>query len=122
MFTWLFGPLHAIPLVEVSFVLKCLLLIMCHHIGDFAFQSQWMAMEKGKDWEVMSYHVLMYTVMFVPLAFIFPQMNLAAFITIFASHFGIDPCKARWKFVKTIWQDQLFHYGILAALLAVGWL
>lgn len=122
MFDWLVSPLHAEPLVLVGFMLKCLLLIACHHVGDFAFQSQWMAMEKGKDWEVMTYHVLMYTVCFLPLAFVLPNMNLAALVVIFGSHFGIDPCKARWKFVKTIWQDQLFHYGVLAGLVAVGWL
>lgn len=122
MFDWLFAPLHPTSIIEVGFVLKCLLLIMCHHIGDFAFQSQWMAAEKGKDWEVMAYHVLMYTVMFVPLAVVLPHMNLAAVVIIFGSHFTIDPCKARWKFVKEIWQDQLFHYGVLAALVAAGWL
>lgn len=122
MFEWLVSPLHPTALIEVGFALKCLLLITAHHIGDFAFQSQWMAMEKGKDWEVMAYHVLMYTVMFIPLAFVLPAMNVAAVAVIFASHFGIDPCKARWKFVKYIWQDQLFHYGVLGALVAGGWL
>lgn len=122
MFNWLTNPLNAVPVLEVGFALKCLLLITCHHIGDFAFQSTWMAMEKGKDWEVMGYHVLMYTVMFVPLAFILPHMNLAAVLVIFGSHFSIDPCKARWKFVKHIWQDQIFHYGVLGLLILVGWL
>lgn len=122
MYAWLLEPLVAQPVFEISFTLKCLLLIMCHHIGDFAFQSQWMAIEKGKDWEVMAYHVLMYTVMFLPLAFVLENMNLAAVIVIFVSHFGIDPCKARFKYIRHIWQDQLFHYGVLGCLLLVGWL
>lgn len=119
---WLTHPLHAHPVIEVGFILKCLLLVTCHHIGDFAFQADWMAAQKGKSWEVMAYHVLMYTVVFVPLAFVLPVMNLGAVLVIFASHFTIDPCKARWKFVKQIWQDQLFHYGVLTGLVAVGWL
>lgn len=119
---WLFTPLHPEPVVSISFTLTCLLLIAAHHVGDFAFQSQWMAMEKGKDWEVMTYHVLMYTICFLPMAFVNPRMNLAAIVVIFGSHFTIDPCKARWKFVKQIWQDQLFHYGVLGILLALRWL
>lgn len=115
-------PLVPVAVVTIGFTMKCLLLITCHHIGDFAFQSPWMVMEKGKDWEVMAYHALMYTVMFVPLAFVDPQMNLAAILIIFGSHFTIDPCKARWKFIPSIWIDQLFHYGVLAILVAVRWL
>lgn len=103
--------------------LKCLLLIACHLIGDFGFQSAWMAAEKGKNWEVNFYHAATYTAPFVFLALI-PGMivTLPAILVILASHFWIDPCKARWGFIKHIWVDQCFHYGVLAALVAVGWL
>jgi len=102
--------------------MSILLLVACHNLGDFAFQSQWMAMEKGKNWEVLGYHVLVYTIMFVPLAFLFPKMNLAAVLVIFGSHFVIDACKARWNILKQIWQDQLCHYGVLGFLLLTGWI
>lgn len=122
MFHWLTDPLFLTPLVLVPFVFKCLLLAMAHHLGDFAFQNDWMAGQKGKSWEVLCYHVLMYTVVFVPLAFVLPRMNLAAALVIFGTHFVIDACKARWKIVRQIWQDQLLHFGVLGGLLAMGWL
>lgn len=59
---------------------------------------------------------LKYTVIFIPLAFVLPLMNLGAVLVIFTTHFSLDPCKARWKLVKQIWQDQFFHYDVLALL------
>ncbi|MDP2933597.1 MAG: DUF3307 domain-containing protein, partial [bacterium] len=108
--------------VEIPFVLKCLLLVTCHMIGDFVFQGDWIAAGKGKSWEILTYHVLIYTAVFVPLAFLVPEMSLATVLIIFGTHFLIDPCKARWKILKTIWQDQLCHFTVLGGLLAVGWL
>lgn len=122
MFPWLTNSLLETPLVEISLALKCLLLITCHMIGDFAFNNEWLTINKGKSWEILTYHVLIYTAVFIPLAFLIPEMNLAALLVIFTTHFVIDPCKARWKILKTIWQDQLCHAGVLVALLVVGWL
>lgn len=28
--------------------------VACHFIADFALQSQWMSMEKGKSWEILA--------------------------------------------------------------------
>lgn len=109
------------PIATESLTFKCLLLVACHHFGDFAFQSTWMAAGKSKSWEVNFYHALMYSILFVPLAFV-PgfAVTFAGLLVIFITHFWIDPCKARWNFVKTIWQDQLFHYVTLAVLVAAG--
>src|SRR6266852_3184983 len=32
-----------------------LIWLACHFVGDFAFQSTWMIVEKGKSWEVNFY-------------------------------------------------------------------
>ena len=45
-------------------------LIMCHVVGDFAFQSAWMAMEKAKSKEVLVYHVVTQASPFVLLSFV----------------------------------------------------
>ena len=39
--------------------------LACHFVGDFAFQSTWMSIEKGKSWEVNFYHCATYTAVFV---------------------------------------------------------
>jgi len=38
-----------------------LIWLACHFVGDFAFQSTWMSVEKGKSWEVNFYHCATYT-------------------------------------------------------------
>ena len=50
-----------------------LIWLACHFVGDFAFQSTWMSIEKGKSWEVNFYHCATYTATFI----LFAQLNLA---------------------------------------------
>ena len=40
----------------------------------------------------------------------------AQITVILVSHFFIDPLKSRWGIIKTIWEDQVLHYIVLAAL------
>ena len=86
-----------------------LLLLACHFIGDFPFQSEWLASNKGKSWECMIYHCLIYTFTFV----LFAKISLIAALIIFVSHLIIDPLKARYKIIKHIWLDQLLHVSVL---------
>ena len=44
-----------------------LIWLACHFVGDFAFQSTWMSVEKGKSWEVNFYHCATYTAVFISL-------------------------------------------------------
>ena len=88
-----------------------------HFIGDFPCQSQWMASQKGKSWEVNLYHALVYTfTVFVIAALGGFLLSLWAIALILGSHFLIDPLKARWNIVKYIWLDQILH-GILPYIL-----
>lgn len=79
--------------------------LACHFIGDFAFQSAWMSIEKGKSWEVNFYHAATYTAVFVLSA----HTSLLATALLFISHCIIDPLKARYKIINPIWLDQLLH-------------
>jgi hypothetical protein len=85
--------------------------LACHFIGDFPFQSEWFVAMKGKSWEVNFYHAATYTAPFVLLGV--PPLEVAI---LFVSHFCIDPLKARWGIVKTVWQDQLLHGSVLCIL------
>lgn len=92
-----------------------LLLAACHLIGDFPFQSEWFVNYKGKSWEVCFYHAAVYAATFI----IFAHAGWAFAVVLLLSHVIIDPLKARWHVVKTIWQDQLLHAAVIAVCVAV---
>jgi hypothetical protein len=103
----MFFSLSNIPLAAL------LIWLACHFVGDFAFQSAWMTIEKGKSWEVNFYHGATYTAPFLLFAHCTP---FAAFV-IFATHIVIDPLKARYKIVGPIWVDQLLHLAVILVIL-----
>lgn len=88
--------------------------LACHFIGDFAFQSAWMSMEKGKSWEVNFYHGATYTAVFV----LFAHSSPLATAVIFGTHLVIDPLKARYRIIGPIWLDQFLH---VVTILLVLW-
>lgn len=83
-----------------------------HFVGDFGLQSQWMAENKGKSWEVMAYHCGVYATLF---SLIGAGPIAVAFL--FLTHFLIDTMKARYGIVKYIWQDFLLHMIPLATVI-----
>ena len=95
-------------------------LVACHNIGDFAFQSAWMAMEKGKNLEVLAYHVLTQATPFFVLAMV-PGAHATAvgLVLHMALHATVDYLKGR-GIIKTIWQDQLCHYVCMFSEHALG--
>lgn len=103
-------------LVFVSIPVEVLLLwLACHFLGDFAFQSAWMSMEKGKSWEVNVYHCATYTAVFV----LFAHSSPLATTVLFGTHVVIDPLKARYHIIKPIWLDQLLHIFTILFILFV---
>lgn len=93
-------------------------LVAGHFIGDFPFQNEWMVTQKGKSWEVNLYHALVYTSAILVVAGIGGfNLPFSAVVILAASHFLIDPLKARWNIVKYIWLDQILHLIVLATLL-----
>jgi Protein of unknown function (DUF3307) len=89
--------------------------LACHFVGDFAFQSTWMSVEKGKSWEVNFYHCATYTAVFV----LFAHASLLASAVLLAVHFIVDPLKARYKVIGPIWLDQLLHILTIIVILAL---
>lgn len=84
----------------------------CHFLGDFPFQGDWLGLNKGKSWELMIYHCLIYTATFI----IFAKVSLIFALILFLSHLIIDPLKARYKLIKHIWIDQLLHTVVIISL------
>lgn len=87
--------------------------LACHFVGDFAFQSTWMTLEKGKSWEVNFYHGATYTAVFV----LFAHASPLAVAVLLGAHFIVDPLKARYKLIGPIWLDQLIHIATIVAIL-----
>ncbi len=87
----------------------------CHFVGDFAFQSTWMSIEKGKSWEVNFYHCATYTATFV----LFAHPSLPASALILVTHYIVDTLKARYKVIGPIWLDQLLHGLTIVLILSL---
>ncbi|MDQ6661619.1 MAG: DUF3307 domain-containing protein [Chloroflexota bacterium] len=88
----------------------------CHFVGDFAFQSTWMSVEKGRSWEVNFYHCATYTAVFV----LFVHPSILAITILIITHFIIDTLKARYKVIGPIWLDQLLHLLTIVLILLSG--
>lgn len=89
-------------------------LIIGHFIGDFPFQSDWMAKKKRESWEVRIYHVLVYTATVVLASKVGGfELRLSVIATILASHFFIEPLEPRQGIIKPIWLDQILHILVL---------
>lgn len=67
--------------------------LIAHAVGDYLFQSHWMATEKTKRSVAALAHVVAYTLAFLPLT-----RSPAALLAIAASHFVID----RWRLARFV--------------------
>ena len=94
-----------------------LVLLLVHTIADFFLQTDWMAVNKSKNWLALFTHVLVYSLCF-------SIWGLQFFLITFATHFVTDAVTSRvtsklwaanqrhWFFV-TIGVDQLCHFTTL---------
>lgn len=79
-------------------------LVICHLIGDYVLQTDFIAKTKGTNWYHLFVHCALYI---VPFIIVFGLSWKIFFL--FAVHMIVDPLKARWN--KTTYvQDQLIHY------------
>lgn len=85
-------------------------LILCHLIGDYVLQVDFIAKSKGDNLYHMFVHCALYC---TPFYFLFGVSWQLAFV--FITHVIIDLLKARYKKIdyKT---DQILHYVVLAIL------
>lgn len=79
-------------------------LILCHLIGDYVLQSDFIAKTKGENWYHLLVHCALYTLPFYT-CFGFDWR----LVCILIMHILIDPLKARYKKISYI-QDQAIHY------------
>ena len=84
-------------------IYKIIILVMCHLIGDYVLQNDFIASTKGSN----RYHMLVHSILYcVPFAMVFGIEVRLLFM--FLSHFVIDTCKGRYNYINYV-QDQIFH-------------
>ena len=92
-------------------------ILYCHCLGDFVFQSNWMAEEKSKSRIVLLAHSILYSVPFS--CFLNPSEFQIVLIVV--SHYIIDWMKIHYKKIITFERDQLLHiiiaFGIFTDVL-----
>lgn len=86
-------------------------LVLCHFLGDYVFQTDFLARTKGENWWHMLAHCVTYT---TPFVCFFGFDGRIAFLLF--SHIIIDSAKARYKKINYV-SDQLLHIGTLAIYL-----
>lgn len=67
--------------------------ILAHLVGDYIFQSHWMAQNKGKNSVAAAIHAITYTIPFLLIT-----RNPLAIAAICGSHFVID----RWRLARFV--------------------
>lgn len=107
------------------------ILLVAHLVGDYLFQTSWMAAHKAKYWMPLLTHVLVYTTTVALLAWIgFGGLTLWGILLIAVSHVILDRRTFVAWWVRHIMRvkgdqqnwlmimaDQVFHIFILALVL-----
>lgn len=79
-------------------------LVLCHLVGDYFFQSPFLADTKGKNWYHLFIHCMLYSIPFYITFGWCWQLFAVTFI-----HFPIDAAKARYSKISYL-TDQVLHY------------
>lgn len=91
---------------------KMFILLICHLIGDYVLQSNFLASTKGKNW----YHLFVHSVLYIaPFYYFFGFDSGLLFLAI--THFIIDALKARYNCVSYVWDQWVHYYMIILYLI-----
>ena len=83
------------------------MLVICHAIGDYVLQNDFIAKTKGEN----LYHLFIHSILYCSPFYILLGIDLRLLI-IFISHFLIDILKVRYNKLNYI-QDQFLHYLVM---------
>lgn len=83
-----------------------LIIILCHLVGDYVLQVDFIAKTKGTNW----YHLFVHCALYVlPFYIVFGLTWQLGFL--FVAHMIIDPLKARYNKINYV-TDQILHYVV----------
>ena len=107
-------------------VKSLLFVLMAHMTGDYLFQSDYLASNKGKDNYILLAHSILYTVGVMMVSYVIGiEISLVGLIILSALHFPIDYIKAKGITPKYMGNknalifDQLIHYATLLFVLSI---
>lgn len=95
-------------------------ILFAHCLGDYLFQTNYLAMNKGKDNYLLFVHSVLYT--FAILLVFSSTISFWGYWFILLSHIIVDYVKARgitpklFGDKKALFLDQLIHYMILLVI------
>lgn len=84
--------------------MKLINLILCHFVGDYILQTDFIAKTKGNNYYHLIVHCLLYC---LPFYIVFGMVW--QLIPLLVLHIIIDLLKAKYKLIS-YWLDQLLHY------------
>lgn len=84
-------------------------LIFGHCIGDFALQSEWVAVNKAKEWYIMFSHVMIWTGVLSFILLYFNEFTISKAIFLSIGHIIMDSYKCRQDEWWYIYPDQAWH-------------
>ena len=88
---------------------RIFVLILCHFIGDYVLQIDFLAKTKGTNW----YHLFIHSVLYsLPFYLIFGMQYIPLLV---GMHFVVDVMKARYHLIGYV-TDQVLHFLILVPL------
>lgn len=83
---------------------KLFILVLCHLVGDYVLQIDFIAKSKGNNVYHLLVHCFLYTLPFyIAFGFVWQLIPLLVL------HIVIDLLKARYKLIP-YWLDQVLHY------------
>ncbi len=85
-------------------------LAVCHMLGDYVLQSDFLAKTKGKSWWHLVIHCVLYA---LPFAVAFGTDYRICWLIL--SHVLIDAMKARWQAISYA-SDQVAHVAVMLML------
>lgn len=85
--------------------------VLCHLIGDYVLQCDFIAQTKGKNWYHLFVHCALYIVPFYLVFGLDWRIGI-----LFVSHFITDSLKARYNKIDYV-SDQITHYVCMIAYL-----
>lgn len=80
------------------------LVVICHLVGDYVLQNDFIAKTKGENW----YHLFVHCALYVLPFYICFGFGIELAIT-FGQHYMIDAFKARYGALN-YFEDQVLHY------------
>lgn len=85
---------------------KIFVIVLCHLIGDYVLQSDYIATTKGSNWYHLVVHSLLYS---VPFYLVFGWRLMLLFLIV--NHITMDALKARYNVIDYK-SDQINHYAV----------